>query len=79
MFDELLRGIGGASAAVVGFCRGAVEGALLAGLGYLAIYVGNYDFTLLGLEEGLAPLVAGALVLGLRSLEGVADRIDPSK
>ncbi len=79
MFDSLLRGIGDTAAATVGFARGAVEGAILAGLGYLIIYVGEYDFSILGVEEAYGPILVGVAVAGLRFLEGIADQIDPSK
>ena len=76
---DLLRGIGDTAAGVVGFARGAAEGAILAGLGYLAIYVGDYDFTILGADEAIAPLIVGGALLTLRFLEGLADQIDPTK
>lgn len=79
MFDSLLRGLGGTAASVVGFARGAVEGVILAGVGYLIIYVGEYDFSLLGVDDAFAPILVGVAVAGLRFLEGLADQIDPSK
>lgn len=79
MFDSLLRGLGDTAASLVGFARGAVEGTILAGVGYLIIYVGEYDFSLLGVEDAYAPILVGIAVAGLRLLEGIADQIDPSK
>ncbi len=79
MFDKFLRGVGNTAASVVGFARGLVEGSILAGLAYAAVYITDYDFGILGVNEEFAPLLIGAAVLGIRSLEGLADQIDPTK
>jgi hypothetical protein len=79
MFDNLLRGLGGTAAALVGAARGLAEGAVLAAIGYAIIYVGEYDLTVLGVDEAIGPIVIGVAVAGLRLLEGLADQIDPSK
>ena len=56
---------------IVGFARGAVETAVLAALGAVALYVSDSEF---GSE-----MWAVLLVWGVRTLEGLADQIDSSK
>jgi hypothetical protein len=68
---RVLRGIDVPPVAV-GVARGALEAAVFAALGVVAVAITDLD---LGSYAWLAPL----LVFGLRVLEGWADHIDPEK
>ena len=76
---DVVRGLGDFPAVVVGFARGAVEAAVLAGLGAFAIYVQDYDFSILGIDEGVTIFALPAILWVVRTVEGYADQIDPSK
>ena len=76
---DVVRGLGDFPAVVVGFARGAVEAAVLAGLGAFAIYVQDYDFSILGIDEGVTISALPAILWVVRTVEGYADQIDPSK
>lgn len=76
---DVVRGLGDFPASVVGFARGLVEAAALAGLGAVAIYVQDYDFSILGIDDGVAIFAIPAVLWVIRTLEGVADQIDPNK
>ena len=76
---DVVRGLGDFPAVVVGFARGAVEAAVLAGLGAFAIYVQDYDFSILGIDEGVAIFALPAILWVVRTVEGYADQIDPAK
>ena len=76
---DVVRGLGDFPAVVVGFARGAVEAAVLAGLGAFAIYVQGYDFSILGIDEGVAIFALPAILWVVRTVEGYADQIDPAK
>ena len=78
-FFDVVRGLGDAPAVVVGFARGAVEAAVLAGLGAFAVYVGDYDFAVLGISEDVTIFALPAVLWVVRTVEGDADQIDPSK
>ena len=78
-FFDVVRGLGAAPAVVVGFARGAVEAAVLAGLGAFALYVADYDFTVLGLNENVTIFAIPAVLWAIRTVEGYADQIDSSK
>lgn len=67
---NLLRGLN-APAWLVGFVRGAVETAVVAAIGAVILYVSDSEFS--------SEMWAVMLILGLRTLEGLADQIDPSK
>ena len=58
---------------VVGLVRGLVEAAVLAALGGLVVWLSSADVP----QEVAA--WAPALVVLIRTLEGVADQIDPSR
>ena len=66
-----LRGIG-IPAWLVGLARGIVEAAVLAGILVLISWLTTAD---LGSYAALAPIA----ILALRTVEGMADNIDPSK
>ncbi len=78
-FFDVVRGLGDAPAVVVGAARGAVEAVVLAGLGAFAVYVQDYDFTLLGVDENVTIFAIPAILFVVRTLEGYADQIDPAK
>lgn len=67
---SLLSG-NGVPPALVGFARGAAETAVIAAVGAVILYVSNSEFS----NEMFGVL----LLWGLRTLEGVADGIDPNK
>ena len=67
---DFLRGLN-VPPVIVGLVRGAVEAAVLGGLGALIIYVTSAD---LGSWVWVAPVI----VQGIRFLEGLADQIDPA-
>lgn len=69
---DLLRGLT-TPAWAVGVARGLLEAIVLAVLAYLVTWLGGGD-----LPEWLIPW-APAMILILRSLEGLADQIDPAK
>lgn len=72
LIGNLLRGIVG-SPWVVGLARGIAEAAVLAGLAVLAGALVSED-----VPAALLPL-GPALLAGIRTLEGIADNIDPAK
>ncbi len=76
---DVVRGLGDFPAVVVGFARGAVEAVVLAGLGAFAIYVQDYDFSILGIDEGVTIFALPAILWVVRTVEGYADQIDPAK
>lgn len=69
---DLLRGQV-TSAWVVGLCRGIVEGMVFTGLLLAANAFTSLDF------GANTPFIIGLGSAGFRTLEGLADHIDPSK
>lgn len=67
---DLLRGLN-VPPWVVGFARGGVETAALAALGALALYISDSEFS--------SEMWIGFVWWIIRTLEGFADQIDPSK
>jgi len=75
---KYLRGID-IPAPLVGFARGALEAFVMAGLAALILTWQNTDFHLLGLNDTTSLIVGGGGVWVWRTVEGIADHIDPSK
>lgn len=76
---DVLKGINGVAASVVGAARGALEGFVLGGLAGIAIWVQDYDFTVLGVPENYIPFAIAGILIVLRTAWGIADQIDPNK
>ena len=66
----MLRGIN-FPPGVVGFARGAVETAVVAAIGALVLYISDSEFS--------SEMWAVGLIWVLRTVEGIADNIDPEK
>ena len=78
-FIDVVRGLGNAPAVVVGFSRGLVEAVVLGALAGVAVWVADFDISVLGISEDYIPFVVPFALLVLRTVEGYADQIDPSK
>jgi hypothetical protein len=64
----------------VAHARGFAEGAVMAALGAVAIFVFGFDYSVFGLPRELTVLAPGALLYIVRASEGVADQvIDPTQ
>ena len=62
---------------VVGFLRGAIEGAALGAMGGISLAVA--DVNVEDLPPGYGALLIGLAQTGIRTIEGVLDTIDPEK
>lgn len=67
---NLLRGIN-IPPGIVGFVRGALETAAVAAIGAVILYISDSKFS--------SEMWAVLIIWGLRTLEGLADNIDPKK
>ncbi len=76
---QTLRGLNDALPVVVGAARGFVEAIVFGGLAAAAVFIFDFDVTVLGVNEELVPLLVPAAILALRTAEGYADQIDPAK
>ena len=76
---DTVRGVNDALPVVVGALRGLAEAVVFGGLAAGAVFLTDFDFTVVGVDENLIPLIVPAIIFGLRTVEGYADQIDPAK
>ncbi len=55
------------------------EAVVFGGLAAIALYFTSADLTVLGFSEESIPLVIAIFLIGIRTIEGFADQIDPAK
>ena len=78
-FFDVVRGLGDTPAVVVGFARGLLEAVAFGAIAGAAVWIGDFDLTILGINEDYIPALVATALWVKRTAEGYADQIDPSK